>query len=95
MLAMRPSLDERVALLRRSTSNSGFYGVTKERKDSSTRPYLAQIRRGTRQVKLGRFETAEDAAAAYAEAMDDEDVEKLCEQSESGTMTSEQALAQA
>ena len=70
-------LEERIQLLRREHSGSGWYGVTLEKKGSVTRPYLAQIRRNGRQVKLGRFETGEEAARAYAEAMTPEDLEKL------------------
>lgn len=107
-----PHLDEeeRLALLSRLGSlatihtGSGYYGVTKERSNEgkattsqgNVRPYLAQIRRGGRQVKLGRFATAEEAARAYARAMEPADVAKLLYQ-ETGArmckMTAEEAQA--
>jgi hypothetical protein len=97
-------LEQRIQLLRRENSGSGWYGVTLEKKGSASRPYLAQIRRNGRQVKLGRFETGEEAAHAYAEAMTPEDLEKLCTPGRHGRhastelvpqLSTEAALAQA
>jgi len=66
---------DRLSLLRRPGSSSGFFGVTKERKGSAARPYLAQIQRDGR--KLGRFSTALEAAHASVDAMTDEDATRL------------------
>ena len=50
--------------LQPSEHAAGFKGVTF--KSGKVRPYHAQMSRGGRQLHLGRFATAEEAALCYA-----------------------------
>ena len=74
-LVPMPSVEERLELMRAPSSSSGFHGVTKQ--SSGGKQFLAQIRVDGKQRKLGRFETVEEAAMAYAVAMGPADVARL------------------
>jgi len=63
--AVRQAEAEGLTLLRSESGNSGYKGVTFNRSKKS-KPYQAQLRRGGKDVHLGRFVTAEEAALCYA-----------------------------
>lgn len=82
------TLDDRKAELRRATreqnaqnartrrdSRTGFKGVTPDPKSGR---YRARIRAGGKQVSLGHFPTAKEAADAYAEAAKENYGEFVC-----------------
>ena len=94
-LVPMPSVEERLELMRAPSSSSGFHGVTKQ--SSGGKQFLAQIRVDGKQRKLGRFETVEEAAMAYAVAMGPADVARLRDLSSrhDTSISPEAALAQA
>ena len=51
-------------------NTAGFYGV-KLAKPSQPKPYQAQLRRGGKQVSLGSFATAEEAALCVARSLEE------------------------
>lgn len=53
---------------RKRKSATGFRGVTKHPDPKRSRPYQARIRAEGKHLRLGWFETPEDAARAYDEA---------------------------
>jgi len=50
----------------RSANSSGYKGVSFNNKSNLTKPYVAHVRRGGKQVNLSSFATAEEAALCYA-----------------------------
>ena len=62
--ALRLAKAEGLALLR-SDNSVGYKGVAFSSRGKS-KPYMAQVRRGGKDVNLGRFATAEEAALCYA-----------------------------
>jgi len=52
--------------LQRSDNDAGYRGVYIQHRSRKSSPFKARVRRGGNQVTLGYFETAEEAALAYA-----------------------------
>ena len=70
-VAARRQAEAEGLTLQRSDNEAGYRGVyyiihRTARKSCTVRPFKARVRRGGKQVSLGYFETAEDAALAYA-----------------------------
>jgi len=63
--ALRQAEAEGLALLRSGSNASGYKGVAFN-SSLKSKPYQAKVRRGGRQVFLGCFATAEEAALCYA-----------------------------
>ena len=63
--ALRQAEAEGLTLLRAESSNSGYKGVTWNKRPKAT-PYHAQVRRGGKQLTLGSCATAEEAALVFA-----------------------------
>jgi len=63
--ALRQAEAEVLTLLRSESSSTGYKGVSILR-NSTTKPYQAKVSRGGKQVNLGSFATAEEAALCYA-----------------------------
>jgi len=61
---LRQAEAEGLTLLRSKSNSTGYRGVSFN--TTTTRPYLAQVRRGGKTVTLGNFATAEEAALCYA-----------------------------
>ena len=57
---------EELTLLLSASSNSGFKSVSFDSKPNLTKPYLVKVRRGGKQLTLGHFTTAEEAALCFA-----------------------------
>ena len=66
--ALRQAEAEGLTLLRSESSSTGYKGVHFNSKSSAIRPYQAKVQRGGKNVSLGTFATAEEAALAYARA---------------------------
>ena len=64
--AVRQAKAEGLTLATSSGSNSGYKGVTFCPKRQGSKKYQLQVRVGGKQVSLGRFTTAEQAALFYA-----------------------------
>ena len=66
--AVRQAEAEGLTLLRADSNASGYLRVVFKSRGTTpyTKPYQAQVRRGGKQVSLGYFATAEEAALAYA-----------------------------
>jgi len=62
--ALRQADAEGLTLLMSESSKSGYTGVSFN--SGRTKPYVALVRRGGKQVALGTFATAEEAALTYA-----------------------------
>ena len=62
--AVRQAEAEGLMLLRSDTSSSGYHGVSYTR--VRTKAYQARVWRGGKNVQLGYFVTAEEAALAFA-----------------------------
>jgi len=62
--ALRLAEGEGLRLLRSESNNTGYKGVSFTR--GRPKPYKAQVRRGGKDVSLGYFATAEEAALSYA-----------------------------
>ena len=62
--ALRQAEAEGLTLLRSESSRSGYKGVGFN--SGRPKPYHAQLRRGGKQLALGYFTTAEEAALSYA-----------------------------
>jgi len=62
--ALRQAEAEGLTLLRSESSRTGYKGVSF--KSGRPKPYHAQVWRGGKQLKLGCFATAEEAALCYA-----------------------------
>ena len=70
-VAARRQAEAEGLTLQRSDNEAGYRGVSyiihrTARKSCTVCPFKARVRRGGKQVSLGYFETAEDAALAYA-----------------------------
>jgi len=63
--ALRQAEAEGLTLLKSEGNSAGYKGVRFDRK-MKTRPYQAHVWRGGKDVSLGFFETAEEAALCYA-----------------------------
>jgi len=63
--ALRQAETEGLTLLRTESTNSGYKGVSFN-SSKKTKPYQAHVWRSGKQVALGHFATAEEAALAYA-----------------------------
>jgi len=63
--ALRQAEAEGLTLLRSSSSRTGYKGVS-FKSNMKTRPYHVHVKRSGKQVTLGYFATAEEAALAYA-----------------------------
>ena len=61
-----------------SGSTSGYKGVCYRPKERGTKKYKLQVRVGSRNVFLGYFATAEEAALAYARTPEAQDQVKGC-----------------
>ena len=64
--ALRQVEAEGLTLLRSESSNSGYKGVSILQAGNKSKPYHAKVWRAGKQVILGYFATAEEAALAYA-----------------------------
>ena len=68
--ALRQAEAEGLTLLTSERSNTGFKAVSfssgQEEGTSRSKPYQAKVRRGGKEVHLGRFATPEEAALCYA-----------------------------
>ena len=62
--ALRVAEAEELTLLRSESSSTGYKGVSFN--SGRTKPYKAEVRRGGKQVALGMFATAEEAALVVA-----------------------------
>ena len=63
--ALRQAEADGLTLMKSASSNTGYKGVSFDRKVKA-KPYLAYVRRGGKMASLGYFATAEEAALAYA-----------------------------
>jgi len=63
--AVRQANAEGLTLVRAESNSTGYKGVTWNKRPEAT-PYQAQVRRGGKNVHLGYFTTAEEAALCYA-----------------------------
>ena len=52
--------------LLKADNKAGYFGVNHDPHSSKTKPYQARVRRGGKQVSLGSFATAEEAALCIA-----------------------------
>ena len=59
---------EGLTLLNSESSNSGYKGVSFKGFRNRAKPYHAEVRRGGKNVHLGSFTTAEEAALVVARA---------------------------
>ena len=66
--ALQQAEAEGLTLLRSESNNSGYKGVSFKGSRNLAKPYTAEVRRGGKDVHLGRFATAEEAALCYARA---------------------------
>jgi len=64
--ALRQAEAEGLTLLRSESSSTGYKGVGFFDSNNRAKPYLAQVKRGGKQVVLGYFATAEEAALVVA-----------------------------
>jgi len=90
--ALRQAEAEGLTLLRAESSNSGYKGVTWNKRPKAT-PYHAQVRRGGKQLTLGHYATAEEAALCYARSSEAQAAAAAL--LEPPPMTAEEALRQA
>lgn len=65
-LAARHQAEAEGLTLQRSDNEAGYRGVYSIYRSRKSSPFKARVRRGGKQVSLGYFETAEEAALAYA-----------------------------
>jgi len=65
LAALRQAEVDGLTLMRSESSNSGYKGVTFS-SGRPMKPYQAKVQRGGKNVSLGTFATAEEAALAYA-----------------------------
>ena len=56
---------ERLTLLK-ADSKTGYFGVKHQHKPGRRKPFVTQVKRGGKQVSLGSFATAEEAALCVA-----------------------------
>ena len=57
-------------VLRKGGNKAGYSGVGLDQRSGRSKPYQAYVRRGGKQVKLGSFATAEEAALCVARSPD-------------------------
>ena len=92
--ALRQAEAEGLTLLRSESSRSGYKGVGFN--SGRPKPYHAQLRRAGKQVSLGAFSTAEEAALAYARTPEAQAaLAAAAAPPAPPTMTAEEALRQA
>jgi len=92
--ALRQAEEEGLTLLRSESSSTGYNGVSFD--SSRPKPYHAKVRRGGKQVALGTFSTAEEAALCYARTPEGRRAVAASAASPSPPpMTAEEALRQA
>ena len=61
---------EGLVLMRKGDNKAGYIGVGLDQRSGRSKPYQAYVRRGGKQVKLGSFATAEEAALCVARSPD-------------------------
>ena len=66
--ALRQAEAEGLTLLRSGKSSTGFKGVSFDSTSNKSKPYYTHVKRGGKQVYLGCFTTAEEAAMCVARA---------------------------
>ena len=67
---------ERLTLLK-AENKTGYFGVSlDQRQQAKSKPYKAQLRRGGKQVALGYFATAEEAALCVARSPEGQEAQR-------------------
>jgi len=87
--AVQQAEAEGLTLLRSESSSTGYTGV-RVNSSSKSKPYMARVQRGGKEVHLGRCATAEEAALCYARSL-----EGRAAAAEPPPLTTEAALRQA